>query len=66
MSTLLAGSEDELFAALQSALRTATAAGEVVMVVTLSNACPSRSHLEMSTLPPTSQSPAESPGQSPE
>jgi uncharacterized protein YqgV (UPF0045/DUF77 family) len=40
MSTLLRGDDDALFAALKEAIRSAAAAGDVVMVVTLSNACP--------------------------
>jgi uncharacterized protein YqgV (UPF0045/DUF77 family) len=39
MSTLVAGDDDELFTALKAALRNAAAQGDVVMVVTLSNAC---------------------------
>lgn len=40
MSTLVSGNDEALFAALKEALRGAAARGEVVMVVTLSNACP--------------------------
>jgi uncharacterized protein YqgV (UPF0045/DUF77 family) len=40
MSTLVIGDDDKVFAALKDALRTAAAGGDVVMVVTLSNACP--------------------------
>jgi len=40
MSTLVIGNDDEIFAALKDALRNAAAKGEVVMVATLSNACP--------------------------
>lgn len=40
MSTVVAGYDDEIFAALKAALRNAAAQGEVVMIVTLSNACP--------------------------
>lgn len=42
MSTVLAGDDGPLFDALRDALRGATAAGEAVLVVTLSNACPVR------------------------
>jgi uncharacterized protein YqgV (UPF0045/DUF77 family) len=40
MSTLVWGEEGALFAALQEAFRQAAGGGDVVMVVTLSNACP--------------------------
>jgi uncharacterized protein YqgV (UPF0045/DUF77 family) len=40
MSTLVKGDDDEVFAALKQALRSGAAQGDVVMVVTLSNACP--------------------------
>lgn len=40
MSTILTGADDELFAALQDAYRAASRSNQVVMVVTLSNACP--------------------------
>jgi uncharacterized protein YqgV (UPF0045/DUF77 family) len=40
MSTLVAGDGDKIFAALQEAWGLVAAHGEVVMVVTLSNACP--------------------------
>jgi uncharacterized protein YqgV (UPF0045/DUF77 family) len=40
MSTLVTGSIDEVFAALKEALQSGAARGEVVMVVTFSNACP--------------------------
>ena len=39
MSTMIAGGDEAVFAALRDAFR-ATAENEVVMVVTLSNACP--------------------------
>lgn len=41
MSTLVWGEEQAVFVALQEAFHQATACGDVVMVVTLSNACPS-------------------------
>jgi len=40
MSTLVWGDEEKVFKALQEAFREASLTGEVVMVVTLSNACP--------------------------
>lgn len=40
MSTLVTGNDDEIFAALKEALRSGAARGDVVMVVTFSNACP--------------------------
>ncbi|MCR4406864.1 MAG: Ykof family thiamine-binding protein [Anaerolineae bacterium] len=40
MSTLVAGDDTAVFAALQEAFRHAAEQGQVVMVVTLSNACP--------------------------
>jgi uncharacterized protein YqgV (UPF0045/DUF77 family) len=40
MSTLVIGSEGSIFAALRRAFRKATRHGKVVMVVTVSNACP--------------------------
>ncbi len=40
MSTWVSGDDDNVFAALREAFRSAASAGEVVMVVTLSNACP--------------------------
>lgn len=40
MSTLVWGEEAAVFAALQQAFHQAAGQGEVVMVVTLSNACP--------------------------
>jgi uncharacterized protein YqgV (UPF0045/DUF77 family) len=40
MSTLIAGDDAAIFAALQEAFRCAAEQGQVVMVVTLSNACP--------------------------
>jgi len=41
MSTLVWGEEQVVFAALQEAFHRAAEHGDVVMVVTLSNACPS-------------------------
>ncbi|MEN8185434.1 MAG: YkoF family thiamine/hydroxymethylpyrimidine-binding protein [Myxococcota bacterium] len=40
MSTLVRGDADKIFAALREAFERATAAGDVAMVLTLSNACP--------------------------
>jgi uncharacterized protein YqgV (UPF0045/DUF77 family) len=40
MSTLVWGEEEAAFAALQQAFHRATKGGDVVMVVTFSNACP--------------------------
>lgn len=40
MSTLITGDDAAVFAALQEAFRRAAEQGQVVMVVTLSNACP--------------------------
>ena len=40
MSTVIAGNEDAVFAALREGYRAARALGDVVMVTTLSNACP--------------------------
>ena len=40
MSTTITGGDDAVFAALQAAFRRAAEAGDVVMVVTFSNACP--------------------------
>jgi uncharacterized protein YqgV (UPF0045/DUF77 family) len=40
MSTLIAGDDAAVFAALQEAFHCAAEQGQVVMVVTLSNACP--------------------------
>lgn len=40
MSTMVTGSRDAVFAALAEAFRAASARGEAVMVVTVSNACP--------------------------
>ncbi len=40
MSTVLTGDDEQVFAALKGAFRAAAARGDVVMVVTLSNACP--------------------------
>lgn len=41
MSTLVWGEEQALFAALQEAFQQAAARGDAVMVIILSNACPS-------------------------
>ena len=41
MSTLVWGEEGEVFAVLQEAFHRAAESGDTVMVVTLSNACPS-------------------------
>jgi len=40
MSTVISGNEDAVFAALREGYRAARVQGDVVMVVTLSNACP--------------------------
>lgn len=40
MSSLISGGDDELFAALKEAYQAISAQGEMVMVITLSNACP--------------------------
>jgi uncharacterized protein YqgV (UPF0045/DUF77 family) len=40
MSTLIWGDEEKVFKALREAFREAALAGEVVMAVTFSNACP--------------------------
>jgi uncharacterized protein YqgV (UPF0045/DUF77 family) len=40
MSTVVVGADDDVFAALAAAFRSAAERGEVVMVVTVSNACP--------------------------
>ncbi len=40
LSTVIAGTEDAVFTALREGYRAARARGEVVMVTTLSNACP--------------------------
>jgi uncharacterized protein YqgV (UPF0045/DUF77 family) len=40
MSTLLIGDEEGIFSALRDVMRSAATRGDVVMVVTLSNACP--------------------------
>ena len=40
MSTLITGDDAAIFAALQEAFRRAAEQGQVVMVVTFSNACP--------------------------
>lgn len=41
MSTLVWGEEEAVFAALQDAFHQVAARGDIVMTVTLSNACPS-------------------------
>ena len=43
MSTVIAGTEDAVFAALREGYRAARVQGDVVMIATLSNACPSPS-----------------------
>lgn len=40
MSSMILGDDDDLFAALKEAYQKVSQQGEVVMVVTLSNACP--------------------------
>jgi uncharacterized protein YqgV (UPF0045/DUF77 family) len=40
MSTVITGEDESVFGALRQAFAQATEAGEVVMVVTISNACP--------------------------
>ncbi len=40
MSSLLAGSEEQVFAALRAAFDVAAHSGDAVLVVTVSNACP--------------------------
>jgi uncharacterized protein YqgV (UPF0045/DUF77 family) len=40
MSTLIAGDDETVFAALQAAFQRVAGQGRVVLVVTLSNACP--------------------------
>jgi len=40
LSTVIAGTEDAVFAAMREGFRAARAQGDVVMVATLSNACP--------------------------
>jgi uncharacterized protein YqgV (UPF0045/DUF77 family) len=40
MSTLVTGDDEKIFTALKEGLRCVAAQGDVVMVVTLSNACP--------------------------
>jgi len=40
MSSIVAGDEEAVFAALADGYRTATQSGDAVMVLTLSNACP--------------------------
>ena len=40
MSTVISGNEEVVFAALREGYRAARAQGDVVMVATLSNACP--------------------------
>jgi uncharacterized protein YqgV (UPF0045/DUF77 family) len=41
MSTLIVGDDEEVFSSLKTAMRSAATRGDVVMVVTFSNACPS-------------------------
>ena len=45
MSTVVWGEEQAVFAALQEAFHRATERGDAVMVITLSNACPSLEEL---------------------
>jgi uncharacterized protein YqgV (UPF0045/DUF77 family) len=40
MSTLVTGAVEDVFAALQAAFTQAAATGQVVMTITVSNACP--------------------------
>jgi hypothetical protein len=40
MSSVVMGDDDQLFDALKTAFQEAAEQGEVVMIVTLSNACP--------------------------
>lgn len=40
MSTVVVGDDDQIFAALRDAMRNAAGRGDVVLVATLSNACP--------------------------
>lgn len=40
MATVLSGDDEEVLGAIRDALRRAAAHGEIVLVVTLSNACP--------------------------
>lgn len=42
MSTMLSGDDDAIFEALRDVFRKGSEMGEIVMVVTLSNACPVR------------------------
>jgi uncharacterized protein YqgV (UPF0045/DUF77 family) len=44
MYTEIAGDEEAVFAALQGAYRAAAAHGGVVMIVSVSNACPAQEH----------------------
>jgi tRNA-Thr(GGU) m(6)t(6)A37 methyltransferase TsaA len=50
MSTMIAGDDDAVFAALQEAFRRVAGQGQVVMVVTFSNACPVPSKTEKETV----------------
>jgi uncharacterized protein YqgV (UPF0045/DUF77 family) len=43
MSTIITGDDEAVFAALQEAFRSVAAQGQVVMIVTFSNACPAPS-----------------------
>jgi tRNA-Thr(GGU) m(6)t(6)A37 methyltransferase TsaA len=45
MSTIITGDDETVFAALQEAFRSVAAQGQVVMIVTFSNACPMASRL---------------------
>jgi uncharacterized protein YqgV (UPF0045/DUF77 family) len=55
MSTLVWGEEPAVFAALQEAFHQAAERGDTVMVVTLSNACPSPEESETSQVSKTSE-----------
>jgi uncharacterized protein YqgV (UPF0045/DUF77 family) len=61
MSTLVTGDDENLFAALKEALRSAAARGNVVMVVTLSNACPAIRQADRDVASPESGLPADEP-----
>lgn len=49
MSSLLCGGDDKVFQALKEAFRAAAGMGDLVMVVTLSNACPATSGTDTPT-----------------
>lgn len=48
MSTLIGGEFDQVFDGLKEAFRAAASSGDVVMVVTLSSACPSSQEADQS------------------